>query len=155
MADTLSAGRNKSENEIRNILEKYIVGSSNNSDDASFAAMYFKGTKGPDSKSLPTSADAFPRSSESFRDLQNMMVPEVKKARKIMIEAAANAPVGGIKEDETRPRKGGENETAAEEKSYKQVEVRPVIKKSSIILTIIAIIETILIVLLLIKIHGA
>lgn len=155
MVETLAAGRNKSENEIRGILEKYIIGSSNNSDDASFAALYFRGTKAPDSKSLPNSADAFPRNNESFRDLQNMMVPEVKKARKIMIEAAANAPVGGIKEDEMKPRKGGENETAAEEKKYKQVEVRPVIKKSSIVLTIIAIIETILIVLLLIKIHGA
>ena len=155
MAETLSAGRQKGEAEIRNIIEKYVVESSNNSDDASFGALYISGTKAPDSRSLPTAADAFPRNAETFKDLQNIMVPEVKKARKIMIEAAANAPVGGIKEDETRPRKNGENESAAPANNYKQVQVRPVIKKSSIVLTIIAIIETILIVLLLIKIHGA
>ncbi|MBO4242740.1 MAG: protein phosphatase 2C domain-containing protein, partial [Clostridiales bacterium] len=94
MVETLSFGKEKGEAEIRGILEKYIVGASNNSDDASFGALYFDNTKGPDSKTLPTGADAFPRGQETFKDLQNLMLPDVKRARNILVEAKANTPAG-------------------------------------------------------------
>ena len=153
MADTLSAGRQKAEAELKGIIEKFVVGSSNNSDDASFGVIYFGGTKGPDPKSLPNGAERFGRATETFKDLQTSLVPEVKRAKKIIVEAAANAPVM-LKEEEKPAKKTGETENdAAKENESKKISVRPVIKKSSILMWFIVIMELAAIVWLILKLY--
>ena len=153
MADTLSAGRQKAENELKGIIEKFVVGSSNNSDDASFGVIYFGGTKGPDSKSLPNGAERFGRADETFKELQSSLVPDVKRAKKIIVEAAANAPVM-LKEEEKPAKKTGETENdAAKENESKKISVRPVIKKSSLLMWIIVIMELGAIVWLILKLY--
>lgn len=92
MVESASKGREHSEGEIRAILEKYIVGASNNSDDASFGIMLFDGTKAPDTESLPKEAPSFPRSQETFRDLQEKMLPQVKKAKQVFEDCKSNPP---------------------------------------------------------------
>ncbi len=87
MCETLAKGRQSCEEEIKSVLEKYIVGASNVSDDASFATIYFNNTKMPDLNEYPKSADAFPRSEDSFKVLQKEMIPLVKKAKLIIEEA--------------------------------------------------------------------
>ena len=81
MVETAAQGREKSEKDIENILSQFIVGASNNSDDASFGILLFDGTKAPDKSRLPKSADKFGRSQDTFRDLQNDFAPEYKKAK--------------------------------------------------------------------------
>ena len=45
MTETFAEGREKGEAQIKEILEKYIVGSSNVSDDSSFGVLLLEGTK--------------------------------------------------------------------------------------------------------------
>ena len=90
MVETCAGGREKSEQEIRSILGQYIVGASNNSDDASFGIVYFNGTQGPDAGKLKKDASQFPRSVTTFKDLQKEMLPEVKRAKSIMDACASN-----------------------------------------------------------------
>lgn len=99
MVETLSKGKEKCEEEITSILEKYIVGASNMSDDSSFGVLYFDGTKAPDTDSLPQSATAFPRSEDTFKDLQTSMIPSVKAAKDIIANAANNKPEDAILPD--------------------------------------------------------
>ena len=152
MVETLSFGKEKSEAEIRGILEKYIVGASNNSDDASFGALYFDNTKGPDSKTLPTGADAFPRGQETFKDLQNLMLPDVKRARNILVEAKANTPVGKNEDEEHPTRKNAEAEKAASETPDEIRKVSGSVKRTSYLVYGLVILEFIAIIILLIKI---
>lgn len=152
MAETVAQGQEKGEKEITSILEQYIVGASNNSDDASFGVLYFNDTKAPDSKSIPASGDAFPRSEETFKDLQNSMLEDVKKAREIIIGAAANAPVTETAPEEPEvPEKKGENKDQAKAEESKNVEVQPAASKKNMILYGIIIAEAIAIVALVIK----
>ncbi len=151
MAETVAQGREKGETEINGILEKYIVGASNNSDDASFGVLYFKETRSPDAKSLPSAADAFPRGNETFKDLQNELLPDVKKARKIIMEAQANAPADAAETEQKVPAKSGENEHQVKEEKYENVDVQPSSDKKNALMFAIIAIETIVIVLLLLK----
>lgn len=116
MVETLKNGREEAEKEITDIVEKYIVGGSNNSDDSSFGVLYFGDTKAPDSKTLATSAEAFPRGAETFKDLQLLMVEDVKKAKKIIIEAATKAASSETEAKETEV-KESEAESNIDEKS--------------------------------------
>ncbi|SCW39873.1 Protein phosphatase 2C [Ruminococcaceae bacterium YRB3002] len=100
MAETFKDGREKGEGEIKEILEKYIVGGSNNSDDSSFGVLYLEDTKAPDSSALKQSAGAFPRSDDSFKKLQEELVPQVKEARAIIVGSAQNAPSEAAKSEE-------------------------------------------------------
>lgn len=153
MAETLAAGRAKAEAELKNIIEKFIVGASNNSDDSSFGVIYFGGTKAPDPKSLPNSAAAFERATETFKDLQTSLVADVKRARKIIVEAAANAPVI-LKEEDKPVKKTGDTDTdATKESESEKMAVTPVIKKSSILMWIIVIMELIAILWLILKLY--
>ena len=152
MAETLSAGREKSEAEIKGILEKYIVGGSNNSDDASFGILYLADTKGPDTKKLPTGADAFPRASETFKDLQNELLPEVKKARNVIVEAKANTQVGKNEDEEHPTRKNAEQEYSAKETPDSIKKILQSTKRMSMLVCSLAIVEFIAIIVLIIKI---
>jgi len=148
MIDTAAAGRQKSEAEINSILEKYIVGASNNSDDASFGILLFEGTQGPTGK-LPDKAAAFPKSEETFKDLQNAMVPAVKRARKMILGAAATGGGSDKSNEEKQPVKKGEREEAAEETKVKIKTGAP--DKGTVFLVLIAAIELIMIILLIVK----
>lgn len=114
MAETFASGRENGENEIKGILEKFIVGASNASDDSSFGVLYFDGTKAPDTNGLVNGADAFPRSEDTFKKLQEEMVPQVKKARGIIVDANANKEPDAAEADvpaeqETAPENAPEN----------------------------------------------
>lgn len=93
MADTLKEGREHFEKEVKSVLEDYIVNKSNVSDDSSFGALYFVDTKSPDVSSLPSRAEAFPRATENFRQLQELLLPRVKKARQIILNSSASISI--------------------------------------------------------------
>ena len=84
LAETFAKGREQGEKEVLDTVEKYIVGSSNASDDASFGVMYFEGTNGPDTAGLDTEADKFGSSDETFKDLSVAIKPELVKAHAII-----------------------------------------------------------------------
>ncbi|MCR4689130.1 MAG: protein phosphatase 2C domain-containing protein [Saccharofermentans sp.] len=84
LAETFAKGREEGEKEVLGTVEKYIVGSSNASDDASFGVMYFEGTKAPDTEGMDTSADKFGTSDETFKDLSVAIKPELVKAHSII-----------------------------------------------------------------------
>lgn len=161
MIDTALKGRESSEKEISDILSQYIVGASNNSDDASFGIMLFGGTKGPDSGKLPKSASGFGKSQDSFKELQASMAPEYKKAKAIIAACSANpSPKGTPVEDENAekgadgaravPVKKTEKEAAAPETKM-IIDTNPK-KKSGWVLKAVALLELIAIILLLFKI---
>lgn len=152
MAETLSQGREKAEAELNSILEKYIVGASNNSDDSSFGVLYFEDTNAPDSKNLKASADAFPRGEETFKDLQNSLLPDVKKARKIIMEAQGTQQPPENSSEAAAPVKSGEVEHQEKEEKYEDVSIHPTLLKKNVILYSIIAAEAIAIVLLALKI---
>lgn len=118
MAETFSGGRESGENEIKGILEKYIVGGSNASDDSSFGVLYFNDTKAPDTSSMKSGADSFPRSEDTFKKLQEELVPQVKKARDIIVSAHMNKDVvspADNEEDHVAKAKASDNEAQAAE----------------------------------------
>ncbi|MBO4637788.1 MAG: protein phosphatase 2C domain-containing protein [Clostridiales bacterium] len=149
MCNTLFDGREACEKQIKEILEKYIVGSSNNSDDASFGIIYFNGTDTPDTDSLPKQAVPFPRNEETFKDLQTLMLADAKKAKSIIVDAKANAPLDG---DKSGVVKSGENESAAEHTSEKMEDINVAAKKTGKIVLALAIVEFLAILALLVKI---
>ena len=169
MVESAAKGREQSETEIKDILSKYIVGSSNNSDDASFGIVFFDGTKAPDSNELPKEADAFPRANETFKDLQAAMFPEVKKAKAVMEACASNPPAEPVAVGDElpegdaplkpvpaapaptafkpeQPAAVSEPVKAAHHETSKKAERTPVLFK------VIALVELVAIILLLIKI---
>lgn len=168
MVESASKGREQSESEIESILSKYIVGSSNNSDDASFGIVYFDGTSAPDSNALPKEAEAFPRANETFKELQAAMFPEVKKAKAVMEACASNPPAEPVDVGDELPEGEeslkavpkapapavftGEKPKAAAEQ--KKPETPAPSKKSNtpMLLKVIALAELVAIILLLIKI---
>lgn len=94
MVDTLKGGREVCEKEINLILEKYVVGASNVSDDASFGILLLEDTPSPVPDKLPKTEDAFPRGgSDTFKDLQMEWLPKVKKAKNVIINAGATKPI--------------------------------------------------------------
>ncbi len=166
MVETAKEGRGKCEEEINSILEQYIVGASNMSDDSSFGVLLFDETKAPDTNNLPSSATAFPRSDDNFKDLQNSMIPSVKAAKEIIANAANNKPEDAILPDGV-PVKTEEDEEVKQETP--KIEEPKVIKpepelpkaeekneekaaKNSILLKVIAGVEFVVIIALLIKI---
>lgn len=92
LAETLANSREEAERSLQDVISEFIVGSSNNSDDASFGAIYFVGTQGVSPDVLPTKSDEFPQTDETFKDLQESMLEDVKKARQIIVNSASNYP---------------------------------------------------------------
>lgn len=116
MAETLSAGRKAAEQEIASILDKYVVGAGNTTDDASFGVMYFDNTKAPDFGAIPSKAEPFVKSGETFKDLQTSMVPDVKRAREIIADAVSNpSPESKAGDDVSITAKTGSSKPAEKE----------------------------------------
>ena len=153
MAETFSAGRESGETEIKSILEKFIVGGSNTSDDSSFGVLYFDGTKAPDSSSLKNGADAFPRSEDTFKKLQEELVPQVKKARDIIVNAHIHKDVTSAaepEEDHVAKGKAAENEQQATETENMIENIRASVKKKTIAFLCIVGVETLTIIALIV-----
>lgn len=166
MVETLKGSREDAEKQITDIVEKYIVGGSNNSDDSSFGVLYIENTGAPDSSGLKASADAFPRGGETFKDLQMSMVPDVKKAKQIILEAAsrktedaneAEEEENKVEEKPATENKAADASTEAPEPEQTEPAMTtdaPVVKsrnKLTLLMSIIAIIELIVIIVLLFR----
>lgn len=119
MAEAFASGREEAEESILETVQKYIVGSSNVSDDASFGVMYFEGTKAPDPETLESSAAKFVTSQETFKELSQAIKPELMAAHEIIKKCAGE-------EVEEKP----QNEGAAKETEVK-AEQTPVTESSS------------------------
>lgn len=120
MAETFTAGREEGEKSVLETVQKFIVGSSNASDDASFGVMLFEGTKAPDPNTLESSAEKFESSAETFKDLSQAIKPELVNAHEIIKKCAGEgseqAPeTAGNEAPETK-----EPEVAAAETQPKQ-----------------------------------
>lgn len=163
MVEYCAQSREKAEKDITAVLSQYVVGASNNSDDSSLGILLFDGTKAPDAGKLAKSAEKFGKSSDTFKELQNELLPEVKRAKHIITTCGANpAPKGTPVEDEhpaaaskapdakPAPIKKDEKEDAASETKMKINSNRS--EKSMWLLKIIALLELIAIIVLLIKI---
>ena len=155
MAETFKDGREEGEAAIKEILEKYIVGSSNVSDDASFGVLLFEGTKSPDVSSLESSAEKFGTSDENFMTVAKAIKDDLIKASEIITKASEKSEEN---KDEQAPAENAETETKTEPEETK-TEVKPETtdgKESgnknlpAILLGIACVIELIIIVLLLI-----
>lgn len=151
MTETLSKGREQCESEIKSILETHIVGASNNSDDASFGILYFDDTSSPDASALPKSANAFPNSDDTFKNLQLEMVPAVKAAKEIIAEQMSKKSVTGEEVKEENEKKG-EVEEAAPETKVIIPNLLEAARKKNKILYAIAIVECLIIVALVIAV---
>ena len=113
LCETFAKGREEGEKAIDDTIQKYIVGGSNNSDDASLGIMYFEGTDAPDASKLPNSADSFPPTDETFKDLQKSIVPDVKKAHEI---------IAGLAKKEEEPKEEQQTEPQEEPKQEPEIE---------------------------------
>jgi hypothetical protein len=88
MAETFASGREEGEKSVLETVQKFIVGSSNVSDDASFGVMLFEGTKAPDPETLDSFAEKFASSDETFKDLSQAIKPELVNAHEIIKKCA-------------------------------------------------------------------
>lgn len=156
MAETFAEGREKGEAAIKDILEKYIVGSSNVSDDSSFGVLLLEGTKAPDISSLDSSADKFGTSEENFMSVAMSIKEDLIKASEIISKAASKEE----ENTESSPEKTepvSQPENTATETEKETLPVPPETDKApgkanlpAILFGIACIIELIIIVLLLI-----
>ena len=103
MVEAFSSGREEGEKSVLETVQKYIVGSSNVSDDASFGVMFFEGTKAPDPDTLAGEARKFASSGETFKDLSLAIKPELIKAHEIISKCAGEEPAKTEPEPEKAP----------------------------------------------------
>ena len=136
MAETFAEGREEGEKSILETVQKYIVGSSNASDDASFGVMYFEGTKAPVPDTLESSADKFASSQETFKDLSQAIKPELVNAHEIIVKCAGGEVAEQAAEAAPEPEKPAEPEVAAAEKEEIKKEPSKISKISIIVLAI-------------------
>ena len=156
MAETFAEGREKGEAAIKEILEKYIVGSSNVSDDSSFGVLLLEGTKAPDVSSLDSSADKFGTSDENFMSVAMSIKEDLIKASEIISKAASKEE----ENTESSPEKAETGTQPENTATETEKETEPVSSETdkapgkvnlpAILLGIACIIELIIIVLLLI-----
>ena len=142
MAETFADGREEGEKSVLETVQKYIVGSSNVSDDASFGVMFFEGTQAPDTSTLESEAAKFASSSETFKDLSLAIKPEIIKAHEIISKCAGEDPAEAQAQPEPGPEKAPEPEVVAADKKEPEVEVKEPskISKISIIMLIIGVV---------------
>ena len=137
MAETFAEGRQEGEKSILETVQKYIVGSSNVSDDASFGVMYFEGTKAPEPDSLESTAAKFASSQETFKDLSQAIKPELITAHEI-IKKCAGEEVAEVQQAETE--KAAEPIAAEVSKEQEITKEPSKISKISIIILAIGVI---------------
>ena len=150
MAETFAEGREKGEAAIKEILEKYIVGSSNVSDDSSFGVLLFEGTSAPDASALESSADKFGTSDESFMNVAQSIKHDLMKATEIISNAAnknEEQPETDNKETVTESEKP---ETKKEDEPAAAIEEQKKLNLPALLLGIACAIELLIIVLLLV-----
>lgn len=154
MVETFKEGREKGEDAIKDILEKYIVGASNVSDDSSFGVLLFEGTQAPDVSALESSADKFGVSDENFMTVAKAIKDDLMKASEIIAEAASKSE----EKNESQPSadNGEAKSDTDKDKAEEKPAESPVVdsgKKNipAILLGIACVIELIVIIMLLIN----
>lgn len=154
MVETFKEGREKGEDAIKGILEKYIVGASNVSDDSSFGVLLFEGTQAPDVSALESSADKFGVSDENFMTVAKAIKDDLMKASEIIAEAASKSE----EKNESQPSadNGEAKSDTDKDKAEEKPAESPVVdsgKKNipAILLGIACVIELIVIIMLLIN----
>lgn len=154
MVETFKEGREKGEEAIKGILEKYIVGASNVSDDSSFGVLLFEGTQAPDVSALESSADKFGVSDENFMTVAKAIKDDLMKASEIIAEAASKSE----EKNESQPSadNGEAKSDTDKDKAEEKPAESPVVdsgKKNipAILLGIACVIELIVIIMLLIN----
>lgn len=154
MVETFKEGREKGEDAIKGILEKYIVGASNVSDDSSFGVLLFEGTQAPDVSALESSADRFGVSDENFMTVAKAIKDDLMKASEIIAEAASKSE----EKNESQPSadNGEAKSDTDKDKAEEKPAESPVVdsgKKNipAILLGIACVIELIVIIMLLIN----
>ena len=140
MAEAFASGRDEAERSILETVQKYIVGSSNASDDASFGVMYFEGTKAPDPDTLESSADKFADSCETFKDLSQAIKPELMAAHEIIKKCAGDAAEQTTATAETEPQPKQAEVTPITAEENKQPKA---VSKISVVLLIVGILLTV------------
>lgn len=153
MAETFKDGREKGETAIKEILEKYIVGSSNVSDDSSFGVLLLEGTQAPDISSLESSAEKFGKSEENFMTVAKAIKDDLMKASEIISKAAEKSEEEKASETSETAETEPSAETKEPEEETKPEETDKVSGKKNlpaILLGIACVIELIIIILLLI-----
>ena len=141
MAEAFASGMDEAEKSILETVQKYIVGSSNASDDASFGVMYFEGTKAPDPDTLESSADKFADSGETFKDLSQAIKPELMAAHEIIKKCAgdeAEQTTTVAAETEPQPKPAEVTPIPAEETKQPKT-----VSKISVVLLIIGVLLTV------------
>lgn len=154
MVETFKEGREKGEDAIKGILEKYIVGASNVSDDSSFGVLLFEGTQAPDVSALESSADRFGVADENFMTVAKAIKDDLMKASEIIAEAASKSE----EKNESQPSadNGEAKSDTDKDKAEEKPAESPVVdsgKKNipAILLGIACVIELIVIIMLLIN----
>ncbi len=137
MAETFAEGRQEGEKSILETVQKYIVGSSNVSDDASFGVMYFEGTKAPEPDSLESTAAKFASSQETFKDLSQAIKPELITAHEIIKKCAGEE---GTEVQQAETEKAAEPNAAEVSKEQEITKEPSKISKISIIILAIGVI---------------
>ncbi len=155
MAETFKDGREKGEEAIKEILEKYIVGSSNVSDDSSFGVLLFEGTNAPDASSLESSAEKFGTSEENFKTVAMAIKDDLIKASEIIAGAAEKSEENKEAEASAEPAEAESKEENKEPEAEAKPEAKEETEKGKInlpavLLGVACAIELIIIVLLLI-----
>ncbi len=155
MAETFKDGREKGEEAIKEILEKYIVGSSNVSDDSSFGVLLFEGTNAPDASSLESSAEKFGTSEEDFKTVAMAIKDDLIKASEIIAGAAEKSEENKQTEasaetSEAETKKENKEPEAEAKTEIKEDTEKGKINLPAVLLGIACAIELIIIVLLLI-----
>ena len=147
MAETFASGREEGEKSVLETVQKYIVGSSNVSDDASFGVMLFEGTKAPDPDTLESEASKFSSSGETFKELSQSIKPELIKAHEIISKCAGEEPEKTALEPEKAPQAVAADTQTAEpvtKEPSKVSKISVVLITIGIILFIIGTIELVL-----------
>ena len=147
MAEAFVPGREEGEKSVLETVQKFIVGSSNVSDDASFGVMLFEGTQAPDPNTLDSEAAKFASSGETFKELSQAIKPEIIKAHEIISKCAGEEAVQNASEPEQTPAAVATDTKAAEtpaKEPSKISKVSVILIAIGIILCIIGTIELVL-----------
>lgn len=85
IAELASEGRSTAEEKLTNILQEFVVGAGQNTDDASVGIVYLNDTMSPDISSLPDSKAKLERDfNDTIKSVQMEMLPTVKHAQEIL-----------------------------------------------------------------------
>ena len=85
LAELASEGKTEAEDKLTKILQEFVVGAGQNTDDASVGIVYLNDTVAPDSASLPDSKENIERDfNDSIKTVQMELLPQVKHAQEIL-----------------------------------------------------------------------